>query len=1011
MQDNTPHFREKFPHYIGINKSEEKEMCQFLGLENSRQLFEHLPSNILFKTFTDLPAGKSNHEIQIAMEKLADKNKMVLSLLGAGVTQLKPSNIIGDICGIRGLTTAYTPYQPEKSQGTLISLWIYQSILSALTGMEAVNASMYDRSTAIFEAIKTASRLNKKYTALVCENIDPRDKEVITSLAKYTNTNVIFVPFLEKTSLTDLTKLNQIISEKSDEISCVVFPQVNYFGNLEQVDQLTNLCEENKIKSIAVIDPLFLANDGLKKPANFGNNGVDFITGEVQHFAIDNNFGGPGLGLFGCRYNNKDKMSIRQTPGRYVGKGSDRFDQEAFLMVLSTREQHIRREKATSNICSNQSFLATLAGACYLTLGSSGHDKVFNKIQKITSNWTNLFLSYSEFSLTFESNTALNTITLNFKSKSYSIEEFIKLALDQGIELGEKNDQSLIFSFSDKLVDSDLNKLETFLSKHCKKSESYSPLSFTLAKSDKRIEAAQIETFSEKETIDYYKNLGELNISPDDGIYPLGSCTMKYNPYINDWAAGLPGFTTSHPVSDESIVQGNLEVLFEIQEWFKKITGLPGVATQIVAGAHGELAGLKMFQAYFAHKGELEQRKFMIIPRSAHGTNPATATVAGFTDKKTGASQILWLDSLPSGEINLAQVTEYIAQYGNQIAGVMVTNPNTAGIFETKFKDMADQIHEIGGLVYMDGANMNAIAGIVNLNDLGVDAVHNNLHKTWSIPHGGGGPGDGIVAVSEKLIDFIPGFLVKSKNNEKGEPIFYKEKPKHSIGMLHRHHGNFAHKVRALTYLYALGSDGISRMSEIAVLSSRYLVKRLSSEPMLPQEANVTPRMHEFILTLSETNFTNISKTAGIPKASIIGLIGKLFLDYGLHAPTVSFPEQFGLMIEPTESFTKDELDRFSDVVLELLNFAVENPQVLTTVPHFSPMAKIDELKANRNLVVSQESLSELPSLPQDRVSYNDIRNLTPNEISGLILKHHLQANNSSVSNGSQNPSEGSLRV
>ena len=320
--------------------------------------------------------------------------------------------------------------------------------------------------------------------------------------------------------------------------------------------------------------------------------------------------------------------------------------------------------------------------------------------------------------------------------------------------------------------------------------------------------------FSHDELVAYYQKLGELNVSPDDGCYPLGSCTMKYNPHVNDWAANLPGFVNAHPQAPAEDAQGCLEVLFEIQEWFKGITGLAAVTTQPLAGAQGELAGLKMMQAYHRARGE-SGRNVLLIPKSAHGTNFATAAMAGFVAREENGEPagIVLLEAAPDGRIDLADCEAKIARFGSRLAGVMITNPNTCGLFETDFKRIADDVHAAGGLVYMDGANMNAIAGWVNLAAMGVDALHNNLHKTWTIPHGGGGPGDAIVAVSERLKDFLPGHQIEKRAGK-----FVAVKAARSIGSFHRHWGNFAHKVRAYAYLLRLGGEGVRRMSAVAVL-------------------------------------------------------------------------------------------------------------------------------------------------------------------------------------------------
>ena len=499
------------------------------------------------------------------------------------------------------------------------------------------------------------------------------------------------------------------------------------------------------------------------------------------------------------------------------------------------------------------------------------------------------------------------------------------------------------------------------------------------------IYASHLPLYNKPHNVQLIYKLENKDLALNHSMISLGSCTMKYNPYINDYAASLVGFTDTHPQAADEDVQANLELLYHTQEMFKEITGLPGVVTQPVAGAQGELVGLKMFQAYHRDNGNEEIKNIVLIPRSAHGTNPATATMAGFETKKVAGIQygIVTIEATPSGEIDFDQLVETVELYKERIAGIMVTNPNTAGIFETKFKEMADLIHSVDGLVYMDGANMNAIAGWVDLDKMGVDAVHNNLHKTWTIPHGGGGPGDAIVGVSSKLLDYIPGGQVKLENG-----VYKNFKTKKSIGSFHRHHGNFAHKIRCYTYIKALGGEGVRQMSAIAVLSAKYLYSKLQDTfPTLPVGSESSPRMHEFILTLSSDEFEKIA-TSGTPKAQTMARIGKLFLDFGLHAPTVAFPEIYGLMIEPTESFSKKELDDFVSVVKEINHIINEHPSVLKTTPHFTPVHKVDEVSANKNLVLS-ESITKFPTLFENIIDPKKLTTLAPSDVTKKIIAAH----------------------
>jgi glycine dehydrogenase len=359
--------------------------------------------------------------------------------------------------------------------------------------------------------------------------------------------------------------------------------------------------------------------------------------------------------------------------------------------------------------------------------------------------------------------------------------------------------------------------------------------------------------------------------------------------------------------------------------------------------------------------------------------------MAGFETKIIDGVQygIVTIEANHKGQINFEQLKTEIAKYNKRIAGVMVTNPNTSGIFETQFKEMADLIHDVGGLVYMDGANMNAIAGWIDLDKMGVDAVHNNLHKTWTIPHGGGGPGDGIVAVSHRLVDYLPGIQVVKQ----GE-TYAVEKAAKSIGTFHRHYGNFAHKIRAYTYIKALGGQGVREMSGVAVLAARYLYEKLRPTfPSLPEGCENEVRMHEFILTISKDTFARI-ETGGTPKAQAIAKIGKLFLDYGLHAPTVAFPEVYGLMIEPTESYSLAELDRFVDVVNAILEMINETPYVLRTAPHFTPVKKVDEVDANKTLNFAEE-LHQLPTLYTNVMDPIALSKMSISDINHAILNAH----------------------
>jgi len=974
--------RESAQHYIPASDTELDEMMKAIGLSKMNDLYQHLPQELLMEEEDlKIPTAMSHDKIRSQVGEMADLNLKASSFLGDGLQDFSEPAVAADVCSIRELTTSYTPYQPERSQGTLNAHWIFQCLLAQITGFEAINASMYDRATTLFESIKCSLNIQKKRSLVVIsESIFPGDLEVIQTMVKHTSLSIKICP-LSQDGVTDLVALRDILEANRDEVASVVIPQSSHFGLLEPVDELVDLVHSYGALAIAVIDPMQLATGGLKPPAKWGNQGADLLVGEGQHLALRPNFGGPGLGIFGIRYNESTARTIRSTAGRFVGQAKDKEGRSCRVIVLSTREQHIKREKANSNICSNEAFIATLAGASLLSRGEEGFKSMSQRSKVAAHGLFGKLTQIPGLSPAF-SGSFYNSFTLQSES---DVSELIAAGEQEGLLIGvdvsdrASGRQLLQITCSDRQSDDDLMKLENFFISQFGESKGAQLIEVEIPTNLSREGELGLLKIEPSEVISYYRDLGQQNATPDTGLYPLGSCTMKYNPMINDEMAGLDGFQNAHPQAPESATQGCLKLLHEIQEWFKAITGLPGVTTQPVAGAQGELVGLKMFQAYHTANGD-EKRDIVLIPRSAHGTNPATATYAGFETLRGKVSGIVTIEADEYGQVNMDQLRSVTSEYGERICGIMVTNPNTAGLFETEFKEMADLVHGVGGLVYMDGANMNAIAGWVNLDRMGVDAVHNNLHKTWSIPHGGGGPGDAIVAVSEKLVDFLPGIQVIEDSGKYRSVL-----PPKSMGSIHRHLGNFAHKVRCYTYLLALGRDGIRRMSAVACLSARYLHHRLAPHfPTLPGNTR-HPVMHEFILTLSPELFDKIQK-GGVPKAQVISSFGKLFLDFGFHAPTVSFPEVYGIMVEPTESFTLAELNRFADAVIAMKDLVEREPTVLVSAPHFTPVGRIDEVSANKSPILS-DKLTSLPEVITDRVPLKQLQDMKFSEISEKVLE------------------------
>ena len=978
--------RELARHYVPAGDKDIREMFAAVGSKDFPELYSHIDPAVLFRTAPDLPEELSYEALADSMEELSRRNNVRTAFLGDGLQAYRVHEIVGHVCSIRNLTTSYTPYQPERSQGTLITHWLYQSAMSQLTGFEAVNSSLYDRASALFEAAVCAVRMGdaEANTVLVAGNLLPADLEVLRTHVEGTSVRIEVLRPDDDTGRIAAGSVRDAAARLGRSLAAFIFPQVNALGLLEDVDALTDACADAGIRAVAVVDPMLLATGGLKPPSAYGRRGADIVVGEGQHLAIGPNFGGPGLGLFAVRHNAEKKNEVRETPGRFVGKAKDGSGRDCIVMVMSTREQHIRKDKATSNICSNQAFIATIAGAAVLARGEKGMADACAAGRDLAHRAAARLHAVPGLRVCYAKESFWNEFCLILpESAAAVIAKGRAAGLHVGVDVTGRTPcgcHLLKVSFSDVQSVADCDRLVAFFEGLYGKAGAPTALPAVPSKL-LRDGPVGLPSFGLAELKDYYLRLGELNVSPDTGCFPLGSCTMKYNPHVNDWAAGLPGFTGLHPQAPAEDAQGSLALLWEIQEWFRKITGLAGLTTQPVAGAQGELVGLKLFQAYHRAKGE--NRDILLIPATAHGTNFATATTAGYaTGRRADGSPtgIVILKALPDGRVDQADFDAKIAEHGPRIAGMMVTNPNTSGVFETDFRRMAEAVHRVGGLVYMDGANMNAIAGWVDLGALGVDAVHNNLHKTWTVPHGGGGPGDGIVAVSERLVEFLPGFQV-----EKQDGRFVPVRPRRSIGSFHRHWGNFAHKVRVLTYLRRLGKEGVRRMAAMSVLSSRYLHSRLGSHfPSLPAGAEGVPRMHEFILTLTEEDFRR-AEAAGVPRASVIARVGKLFLDFGFHAPTVAFPEVFGLMIEPTESYTKAELDRFAEAVIAIGALIREKPEVLKSAPRFTPVDRVDEVAANRNLTLS-ERITVLPSLNPNRIPPAQLAAMPVEEIRRRIL-------------------------
>ena len=527
--------RETSRHYISATEEEIKDMLSTIGLAELSQLFAHINPTLLFPQPLSLPKEQTYQSVANEMASIGNLSNHKISFLGDQLPVWEIPVIIDFVSKLRNLSTSYTPYQPERSQGTLISHWIYQCAMSALTGFEAINTSLYDRSFAIYEAITCAIRTSKKPSrVLLASSLFPQEIEVLETLAKETEIKFDFLTLDHPTGRCDYQALSSLKIEDVSQYSAFVFPQVNSLGVLEDVDLLTDFCEDNKIRSIACIDPFLLGEGGLKPPVEFGRCGADFIAGDAQHLAIRPNFGGPGLGIFGCRHNQDNKTDLRNTPGRYIGQAKDLSGRDCHVMVLSTREQHIRKEKATSNVCSNQAFLATLAGASILSKGSKGLGNAVELANRHQQKVIEAILPLAGIEPAFPDNLSPTELTLRISTSSSAL---IHNARSRNISLGieitdrcQTNEQGvalLKLSFSDLHSPKDIDQLIEFLrDEFPSTSETTSNANFKIDQKFLRQKPIRIPAYSEDELREYYSILAEFNVSPYVGCYPFGSCTI-----------------------------------------------------------------------------------------------------------------------------------------------------------------------------------------------------------------------------------------------------------------------------------------------------------------------------------------------------------------------------------------------------------------------------------------------------------------------------------------------------
>ena len=888
--------------HIGPRESDLKDMLATIGVDSIDQLiYETLPDDIRLKKDLDLAPAMNEHEYLAHNIALAAKNKVFKTYIGLGYHQsITPPAIQRNILENPGWYTAYTPYQAEIAQGRLEALLNFQTVIADLTGMELANASLLDESTAaaeamslLFEVRDRDQKKNEVVKFFVSEEVLPQTIDVLKTRA---------LPLGIELVIGD--------HEEFDFSSEFFGAFLQYPGKLGQVfdyGKFVAQAKENNIKTAVAADILSLVK--LRAPGEFG---VDVVVGTSQRFGIPLGYGGPHAAFFATREEYK-----RSIPGRIIGVTKDTDGNFALRMALQTREQHIKRDKATSNICTAQVLLAVMAGMYAVYHGPKGLKYIATKVHRtaVTVAENLEKLGYSQLNSEF-----FDTILI--KADATKIKE-----------VAEKNEVNFYYPSTDAVAISlneatNLDDLNTILAIFAevagKEKITVSELSESNkipASVERKTEFLKNDVFnsyhSETELMRYIKKLERKDLSLNHSMISLGSCTMKLNAAAEMLPISYPQWGNIHPFVPIDQAEGYQIVLKKLEEQLTEITGFSGTSLQPNSGAQGEYAGLMVIRAYHESRGE-SHRNICLIPSSAHGTNPASAVMAGM--------KVVVTKSTEQGNIDVDDLREKALKYKDNLAALMVTYPSTHGVFESAIKEIIKIVHDNGGQVYMDGANMNAQVGLTNPGIIGADVCHLNLHKTFAIPHGGGGPGVGPICVAKQLVPFLPGNPVIPTGGENAISAI-SSAPWGSALVCLISYG----------YIKMLGSKGLKEATEYAILNANYIKARIEEHYKTLYSGERGRAAHEMIVDCRPFKAKGIEVTD----------IAKRLIDYGFHAPTVSFPVAGTLMIEPTESESKAELDRFCDALIsirkEINEATIEEPNnVLKNSPHTLGMVTSD---------------------------------------------------------------------
>ena len=861
MKKDVKYYQHQFvDRHVGPNQEELSQMLHTIGVGSIEELIDlSIPKSIQSKEKLNVGNGISEKELIEKLKSIAEKNTIMKTYIGMGYYNcITPPVIQRNILENPGWYTQYTPYQAEISQGRLEALINFQTMVCDLTALPIANASLLDEATAAAEAMTMTYRMSKdRNIFLVSKHCHPQTIDVLKTRSEPLGITI------------QLCDDDDFIFNQNVFGSILQYPDTN--GSVNNFQKITNAAHKESAYVIIATDLMSLA---LLKPP--GELGADVALGSSQRFGVPMGYGGPHAAFFAVKENFK-----RFLPGRLIGVSVDSEGNQAYRMSLQTREQHIRREKATSNICTAQVLLAIMSGMYAVYHGPKRIKEIARTIHLHTCD---LATSLSKAGYEILNDAFFDTI--RFLGPDKTKEKLLK----HNINIREFSDGSLGISIDETVMKKDISHLLSILN------VSHELNNISTLPSDLRRETSFLSHpvfnsyHSETEMLRYIHRLETKDLSLNTSMIPLGSCTMKLNATTEMIGVTWPEFASIHPFVPVNQAKGYKHLFDDLSNWLGDITGLPGVSLQPNSGAQGEYAGLMVIRAFHLSQGD-SNRNVCLIPESAHGTNPASAIMCGM--------EVIVVKCDSKGNIDIEDLKNKAQKHQNNLAALMITYPSTHGVFESTVQKICKIIHDYKGQVYMDGANLNAMVGVSRVSDIGVDVCHINLHKTFAIPHGGGGPGMGPICAAKHLTSFLPTHNVIPCNTSSNAISAVSATPWGSAGVL----------PISWSYMALLGNEGMKKSTSIAILNANYMAKLLEDHfPILYRGENGF-NAHEFIIDLRP-----IRKESGITDEDI----AKRLMDYGFHAPTMSWPVPGTLMIEPTESESKNELDRFCSAMISI---------------------------------------------------------------------------------------------